>query len=169
MQPPETGRTKLTPEELESALALIRELFGIDTDDDPDPFIDRHMVAQLAGVSKNTPGQWIQRTRRGEMGKYPFPQPDDTRYARKPQWCAVTSIIEGFLLPRNLWPRGVGARPEMWGQRADTVKMFLMELASHDADLAAKVSQLRLDDGEARTPLQWRYRVRKAQNERLAA
>ena len=92
---------RLTPRERTEALTLIAELFGIFNEDDP--LIDMPMIAELAGVAIGTPGAWQQRTRAGKE-RVPFPPPDDPRYHDKPQWRAVSTIIEGFLLPSQRWP-----------------------------------------------------------------
>lgn len=159
--PPELGRKQLTQEERRDAERIIQELFGIDTTDDPDPFIDLPMIATLAGVADGTPAQWQQRTRKGEMS-VPFPEPDDTRYADKPQWCAISTIIEEFLLPTGRWPRGAVARPQSRGPRAGTDPVTFAQLRKKRPELAAEVERLQLNDRQRRTPLQWAYRVRKA-------
>lgn len=148
----------LTRAERAEALNLIAELFGIDTDAEPDPLIDKPMIAKLAGVSEGTPGQWEQRTREGRE-KVPFPPADDTRYPDKPQWRAISTIIEGFLKPSDRWPRGVVAREST---RA-TERYSFAELRRQEPDLAKEIKALNGNDDRVRSLQGWRgWRTRLA-------
>lgn len=158
------NRDPLTDQERTEALELIGELFGIDTDADDDPFIDKPMIAKLAGVADGTPGQWEQRTREGRE-KVAFPPPDDTRYPDKPQWRAVSTVIECFLKPSQRWPRGVVAREST----RVTERYGIKELRQLDRELANEVTKLGGGDNRQRSLQGWRgWRTRLA-NEATAA
>lgn len=111
---------QVTPEEWAHALAFIRASFPIDPDE-RDPLIDLPQIADLAGVARNTPMIWRQRSREDYTGpgklKKPFPAPDDTRYTDKPQW--RLSTVLGWLVGTRRWPRGAVARPETRGPRSE--------------------------------------------------
>lgn len=94
---------------------VIKELLGLDTDADPDPLIDLPMIAKLAGVADGTPGQWVQRSKKGQL-KRPFPKVADNRYTDKPQWRAVSQVIP-WLIDTHRWPPGAAGRPESRGPR----------------------------------------------------
>lgn len=141
----------LDDDQLAEAHRLIRELFGIDTNTDPDPLIDKPMIAKLAGVAEGTPGQWEQRTREGTE-KVPFPPADDPRYADKPQWRAISTIIERFLNPSGRWPRGAVAREST----RVTERHSYAQLARLDANLAAEVAALGGNDRRLRSIQGWR-------------
>jgi len=112
--------------EITQVLAFLRETFPNLDPDDPDPLIDLPAIAELAGVSKGTPMIWRQRSKPdydgpgrmdGRQGrKQPFPAPDDERYADKPQWRAIGTILPWLCATRK-WPRGTVARPETRGSR----------------------------------------------------
>lgn len=158
MTPDSRNYQPLTGEEWAAALALISELFGIDTAEDSDPLIDKPMIAKLAGVAEGTPGQWEQRTREGTE-KVPFPEADDTRYPDKPQWRAISTIIERFLNPSGRWPRGVVAREST----RVTERYSYAKLAQLDASLAAEVAALGGNDRRERSIQGWRgWRTRLA-------
>lgn len=149
---------RLTDAERAEALNLIGQLFGIDTQQDDDPLIDKPMIAKLAGVSEGTPGQWEQRTREGRE-KVPFPKADDPRYPDKPQWRAISTIIEGFLKPSNRWPRGTVAREST---RA-TERLAYAELVQADSKLAGEIARLKGADNRVRSLQGWRgWRTRLA-------
>lgn len=153
-----THHVRLTNAERAEALNLIGELFGINTQLDDDPLIDKPMIAKLAGVSEGTPGQWEQRTREGRE-KVPFPVADDPRYPDKPQWRAISTIIEGFLKPSNRWPRGSVAREST---RA-TERFTYAQLVQQDSQLAGEISALWGADNRTRSLQGWRgWRTRLA-------
>lgn len=84
---------------------------------DEDPKIGLPEIARLAGVAIGTPTQWRARTRRGELtGDRAFPEPDDDRYADKPQWLAIATIIP-WLDATKRWPPESAGRPESRGPR----------------------------------------------------
>jgi hypothetical protein len=90
----------------------IQRRLGIDTVRDPDPLLSLPQIAELAGLSPNTPSVWRQRTRRGEA-RVPFPEPGTPtgkRNADKPMWAAVTEVIP-YLEATHNWPPDSGARP----------------------------------------------------------
>lgn len=158
-------RRKLTDEERDETRLLVQELFGIDTTADPDPLIDMPMIAELAGVAIGTPGAWQQRTKAGTE-RVPFPAPDDPRYHDKPQWRAVSTIVEGFLLPSGRWPRGKAARESTRVERphtrraaTSTIRTGLSGLRRTEPELADQLARLRLDDGKVRTLGGWRRRL----------
>jgi hypothetical protein len=158
---------KLTVEARAEALLLIRGLFGIDTSNDADPLIDMPMIAELAGVAIGTPGAWQQRTKAGTE-RIPFPPPDDHRYHDKPQWRAITTIIEGFLGPSGRWPRGTAARestrierPHTRRAATSTTRTGLSGLRRTEPELADQLAYLRLDDGQVRTLGGWRRRLKR--------
>lgn len=153
-----THYERLTNAERAEAHNLISDLFGINTELDEDPLIDKPMIAKLAGVAEGTPGQWEQRTREGKE-KIPFPEADDPRYPDKPQWRAISTIIEGFLKPSNRWPRGSVAREST---RA-TKRYTYAELVRVDNTLAGEVSSLGGADNRVRSLQGWRgWRTRLA-------
>lgn len=155
---------QLTAEERAEVHSLLRELFGIDTDRDPDPLIDKPMIARLAGVSVGTPGQWEQRTREGKE-KIDFPEPDEQRYRDKPQWHAVSTIVQRFLKPTGRWPRGAVAR---LSTRA-TERYTFTQLIELDPKLAAEIRELNVADGKPRSIQGWRGWRTRTRNERDAA
>lgn len=113
----------VSPEDHEMALGFIRTHFPVS---ETDPLIDLPKIAMLAGVAKNTPMIWRQRSRPEYKGpgklsgtgrRKPFPEPDDERYADKPQW-RLTTVV-GWLIDTNRWPRGAVARPETRGPRSE--------------------------------------------------
>jgi hypothetical protein len=163
----ETMRWKLTDEEKAEALNLLTELFGIDTTDDPDPLIDIPMIAELAGVAPGTPDAWRQRTRSG-MERIPFPEPGDHRYKDKPQWYAITQVIQGFLLPSGRWPRGHIGRA---GTRvSDADRLDYAQLALADQELALEIARFGAIDGKRRSLQGWRgWRTRAKRATQAAA
>ena len=159
-----TGRSELTPEERGDALKLIGELLGIHGEEDP--LIDMPMIAVLAGVAPGTPAAWQQRTKTGKE-RVPFPPPDDHRYHDKPQWRAVSTIIEAFLKPSRRWPSGSVARETTRGERPHTRRptsgstgaVGVAGLRYQDAALAEALTVRGLDDGRPRTVGGWRRRL----------
>lgn len=101
-------------EEIAAARAFIGTTLGIHEDD---PLIGLPQIAQLAGVAPGTSVMWQQRSRDsykgpGKLtGKKRFPDADDTRYADKPQWRAISTVLT-WLWKTGRWPRGAVARPE---------------------------------------------------------
>lgn len=96
----------------------IESRLSIDCREDPDPLIDLPDVATLAGVQPGTPGQWRQRTKRGQAA-HAFPEPAPgigERFEDKPLWYAVSQIIP-YLERTGNWPPGAGARPKTRGRR----------------------------------------------------
>lgn len=144
----------LSVEELDEIYAALSEIIpGWTPEEDEDPLIDMPMIARLAGVAAGTPGAWQQRTREGKEA-VPFPKPDDTRYADKPQWRAVSTIVVGFLKKSNRWPRGAVSRPRT---RADAVpRLTLSELRQVDKELARDLRALGHKDQRSRTIQGWR-------------
>lgn len=112
--------TRVSGEDWNTALKFIRAQFAVDPNDQ-NPLIDLPQIAELAGVAKNTPMIWRQRSRVDYTGpgklKVPFPTPDDERYADKPQWRLLTVL--GWLVGTRRWPRGAVARPETRGPRSE--------------------------------------------------
>lgn len=153
------ARQKLNIREREEALQIIGEILGIYGEDDP--LIDMPMIAALAGVAPGTPAAWQQRTRSGRE-RVPFPPPDDSRYADKPQWRAISTIIERFLKPSERWPRGVAARETTRRPRNAVERIGLGGLRHKDAELAKALKARRLDDGQPRTVGGWRRRLNQA-------
>lgn len=86
----------------------------IDLTKETDPLIDLPMIAKLAGVQSSTPGQWIQRSKSGLLLP-PFPEPADSRYPDKPQYRAISQVVN-WLWPKR-WPPGASGRPESRGPR----------------------------------------------------
>lgn len=159
-------RWRLTNQERVEALNLLNELFGIDTTDDPDPLIDIPMIAKLADVAPGTPDAWRQRTRSGGE-RIPFPEPGDARYKDKPQWFAITQVIESFLLPSGRWPRGSIGRV---GTRiTDADRLTYAELALTDEELALEIARLGAIDGKRRSIQGWRGWRTRATHARPAA
>lgn len=87
---------------------------AIDLSRETDPLIDMPLIAALAGVRPQTPAQWIQRSKTGLLVPG-FPDPADTRYKDKPQWRAISQVVD-WLWP-NRWPPGASGRPEARGNR----------------------------------------------------
>lgn len=148
---------------------VITERLGIDTDKDPDPWIDLPDVALLAGLSESTPTQWRQRTLDGSI-RFPFPEPEpDTigsRYPDKPLWPALSVVIPYLEVSGN-WPPGAGARPMTRGKRKIENpsakagdRVTLVQLKNEYPELAEKVAAAQLDDGKARRVGQWSYRLK---------
>lgn len=108
---------QVSREDQAQALAFIQTHFGAT---ESDPLIDLPQIADLAGVAKNTPMIWRQRSRKNYTGpgalKRPFPEPDDPRYPDKPQW--RLSTVLRWLVGTRRWPRGAVARPETRGSRS---------------------------------------------------
>ncbi len=93
------------------------ETLGWQLRPDEDPAVALPEIAKLAGVAQGTPTQWRARTLRGELvGERAFPEPDDDRYADKPQWKAIKTIIP-WLKRTKRWPPGAAGRPESRGPR----------------------------------------------------
>lgn len=87
----------------------------IDLARESDPLIDLPLIAAMAGVRAATPSQWIQRSKSGLLIPA-FPLPADDRYPDKPQWRAISQVVN-WLWPRR-WPPGSSGRPEARGGRA---------------------------------------------------
>lgn len=106
-------------EELATNWTIIRERLGINAGpDDPDPLIDLGDIAELAGLSPDTPGQQRQRSKAGK-GRVKFPAEDPRlgqRWEKKPLFRAVTGVIP-YLEATGNWPPGSGARPLTRGKR----------------------------------------------------
>lgn len=105
------------PEAVAAAQKFIQAELGIH---EQDPLIGLPQIAQLAGVAANTPMIWRQRSRGDYTGpgklKKPFPQPDDDRYSDKPQWRAISTVLD-WLWETKRWPRGSVARESTRGTR----------------------------------------------------
>lgn len=106
--------------EVAAALDFLRREYPELPPADQDPLISLPMVAALAGVSKETPTMWVQRSRRDYRGqgklRIPFPEPADKRYVDKPQRRAISQVL-AWLWVTDRWPRGTAARPDSRGQR----------------------------------------------------
>lgn len=86
----------------------------IDLTKESDPLIDQPMIAALAGVQNATVYQWLTRSKAGLLLPA-FPEPDDSRYVDKPQWRAISTVVN-WLWPRR-WPPGASGRPESRGPK----------------------------------------------------
>lgn len=103
--------------EWREAQQIVADRLGWTLRADEDPLIALPEIATLAGVAIGTPTQWRARTTRGELtGDRAFPEPDDDRYADKPQWHAIATIIP-WLDRTKRWPPGSAGRPESRGPR----------------------------------------------------
>ncbi len=93
----------------------IRERLGIDPESKTARLIDRPRIAELAGVSKGTSSQWIQRSAHGQMHP-PFPEPDpEATGAGKPLRDAL-AVCE-WMYEAKRWPPASTARPTTRGPR----------------------------------------------------
>lgn len=106
--------------EVAAALDFLRGRYPNLPPADQDPLISLPMVAELAGVSQETPTMWVQRSRPDYKGqgrlRIPFPPPADTRYDDKPQRRAISQVLT-WLWVTDRWPRGTAARPDTRGRR----------------------------------------------------
>ena len=122
-------------EELAAHWTIIRERLGIEAGpSDPDPLIDLGDIAELAGLSPDTPGQQRQRSKAGK-GRVKFPAEDaqlGQRWEKKPLFRAVTGVIP-YLEATGNWPPGSGARPLTRGKRGPRRKKAVEERASEAA------------------------------------
>lgn len=82
----------------------------------PGAYLSLVEMADLLGVTRETPSQWRTRTRRGELA-HPMPDPDPAvSKPDKPLW-TVRSILPWFK-DTGRWPPGRIARPERRGPRS---------------------------------------------------
>lgn len=103
--------------EWREAQQIVAEALGWKLEPDEDPKVGLPEIAKVAGVAIGTPTQWRARTLRGELsGDRAFPEPDDDRFADKPQWLALKTIIP-WLMRTKRWPPGSAGRPESRGPR----------------------------------------------------
>lgn len=104
-----------------AALEWIRQNLRIDTTRDPDPLISIPQIAQMAGVQRTTVTMWLQRSRPDFTGtgklRVPFPRKADGRYVDRPQWHAISQVLE-WLWETRRWPQGAAARPMTRGPRS---------------------------------------------------